>query len=337
MSLIEISDQARALHRRAIVLDGHIDTVIKNLAAGLPANLGQRRADMHLDLPRMVEGGLSGGFVMVGGHDLVQGLRLVDRVYEECALNADRLTVALCADDVRRAKAAGKAAFIMEMEGAWMLHDQMALMRVFHRLGVRMVGPTHGEGGEPFQLQGEKSLFGYCDLAKRDELRRTQKGLTAFGKELVREMPRMPLLLDLAHANDAAFYEALDLYDGPPLFSHGNCFGLCPHSRNLTDDQLKALAAKGGVICIAFYTAFVDREKATFERLLDHFSYAADLVGVAHVGLGSDYDGCNATVIPEVSQLTALTQGLLSRGFSADDVLKILGGNLMRVIETVIR
>jgi membrane dipeptidase len=336
MALIEVSNRAREVHQRAIVLDGHIDTVIKNLAAQGPANLGQRRPDMHLDLPRMMDGGVTGGFVMVGGHDLVQGLRLVDRVYEEAAINSNRLTVALNGADVRRAKADGKVAFIMETEGAWMLHEQMALLHVFQRLGVRMVGPTHGEGGEPFQLQGEKSLFGYCDLARRDELRRTQKGLTSFARELLAEMNRTGLILDLAHANDAAFYEALDLYNGPPLFSHGNCFALSPHSRNLTDDQLKALAAKGGVLCISFYAKFVDKDKATFERLLDHFSYAAELVGIEHVGVGSDYDGCSATVIPEVSQMPTLTEGLLRRGFSEEDTLRILGGNLLRVLEAVV-
>lgn len=336
MSQIEISDRARDLHQRAIVLDGHIDTVIKNLARGRPANIGQRRDDMDIDLPRMIKGGLTGGFVMVGGHDLVQGLRLVERVYEEATINADRLAIAVCAEDVRKAKAEGKAAFIMEIEGAWMLHDQMELLRVFQRLGVRMVGPTHGEGGEEFQLQGERSLFGYCDLAKRDELRRTQNGLTSFGKALVKELIPTRLMLDLAHTNDAAFYESVGLYDGPPLFSHGNCFALCPHSRNLTDDQLKALAVKGGVICIAFYTKFVDREQPTFERLLDHFAYTADLVGVDHVGVGSDYDGCDATVIPEVSQMPTLTEGLVRRGFSDDEILKILGGNLLRVMGEVL-
>ena len=333
MPLVNVSNEARELHERAVVFDGHMDTIIKNLARGRPANLGERCDDMDVDLPRMAEGGLTGGFMMVGGNDLVQALRLIDRVYEEASLNSDRLTTALSASEVRRAKAEGKAAFVMEMEGAWMLQNEMALMRVFRQLGVRMVGPTHGEGGLEFQLQAEKSLFSYCDLATRDKLRRTQKGLTPFGRELINAMPSMRILLDLAHSNDATFYEALDLFDGPPLFSHGNCFALCPHSRNLTDDQLKALAARGGVIGIAFFTKFIDQHNSTLDRLLDHFCYAADLVGVDRVGIGTDFDGCSATAIPEVSQMPLLTEGLLRRGFSDEEVLKILGENMLRVLE----
>ncbi len=336
MTPVRVSDRARETHRRAIVIDGHMDTIIKNLEKGRPANFGERREDMDVDLPRMREGGVTAGFVMCGGSDLAQSLRLIDRVYEEARLNSEDLLVALRAEDVRRAKEEDKAALIMELEGASLFGDELGVLRSLHRLGVRMVGPTHGEGGGPHDLQLEPSLFAYCDARKRESLRKTQKGLTDFAKELLAEMNRLGVLLDLAHINDAAFFEALELIETPPLFSHGCCFALCPHSRNLTDDQLRALAARGGVAGMAFFVNFVDQHAASLERLVDHFAYAADLVGVEHVGVGSDFDGCRATVIPDVSHLPALTEALLARGFSEAETEQMLGGNMLRALEAAV-
>jgi membrane dipeptidase len=160
-------------------------------------------------------------------------------------------------------------------------------------------------------------------------------GLTRFGVELVREMNRLGILVDLAHASPGAFYHALEVSTKPVLFSHGNAKALCDHPRNLDDRQLKALAEKGGVIGVSYVPFFIDAENPTVGRLLDHIEHICDVGGAETVGLGSDFDG-GGTLLRDATETSGLTEGFLKRGFSEAQVRMILGENTLRVLEAAI-
>jgi membrane dipeptidase len=237
-----------------------------------------------------------------------------------------------------RARREGKVGLIGQLESCRLLHKNLRVLHAMHKMGVRVAGLSHGEGAEEFDLQAAKSPFGYCTPAEREAARNEKEGLTGFGREAVPELNRMGIVVDLAHARDAAFYEALALTKAPVEFSHGAVFALSPHWRNLTDDQLRALAGNGGVIGIASYPNFIDQdpEKQTIRRFVDHIEYVCELVGDDHVGFGSDYDGMGRetqAIIPSYAETPQLTQLMLDRGFSEETILKFWGGNFLRVMQ----
>jgi membrane dipeptidase len=160
-------------------------------------------------------------------------------------------------------------------------------------------------------------------------------GLTRFGVQLVQEMNRLGMLVDLAHVSPGAFFHGLEVSTRPCIFSHGNARALCDHPRNLTDVQLKALAEQGGVIGLSFVPFFVDEHEPTLERFLDHVDHIVDVAGPDVVGMGSDFDG-GGTLVDDATAFDDVTAGLLERGYSEADVAKILGGNTLRVIRGAI-
>jgi len=148
----------------------------------------------------------------------------------------------------------------------------------------------------------------------------------------------MGIVVDTAHANDRTFYEALEASRKPCIFSHGGVFALCPHWRGLTDDQIRALAERGGVMGVAFYRKFIHPDDPTLERLIDQVEHVVSLVGPDHIGFGSDFDGLPEGSVPIPAHMGVLhefTEGLIGRGFEEETILKILGGNFLRVIEEV--
>ena len=206
---------------------------------------------------------------------------------------------------------------------------------LYHRLGVRLLGITHGEGGEESgMLQGTPASFGGCTAQERESARQSAQGLTDFGRQVLATSNELGIVTDLAHINDCAFYEVLERSSLPVVMSHTAVFALGGHWRCLTDDQLRALATAGGVMGIAFMPSFIDPTAPNLDRLVDHIAYVAELVGVDHVGIGSDYDGMGATVpVPgDISQLPDITVALMQRGFNDDEIEKIWGGNFMRIM-----
>lgn len=326
------------LHYQSIMIDGHNDNAVLKGSRGLPFNFTSHDPEYHTDLPRMQEGGLDIQFLVVGDGDAANSLSVIEKVYAEAEAHPDVLAVVRNVVEIKKAKSEGKVGLLMALEDAKWLRGDLDILRLYYRLGIRSVGLTHGQGGdEPHHIQGDRSFFGYRELRDREEERRTKKGLTAFGRQLVVEMNRLGIQVDVAHINDVAFFDVLELSTKPIVTTHGNVYNLCPHSRNLTDDQIKALAANGGMMGIAFVPGFVDQSNPTLERLLDHIEYVADLVGINHVGIGSDYDGMSdVPVIPEVSQLPQLTEGMVKCGMSDEEVAKVLGGNFLRVLESTI-
>ncbi|MGD8237701.1 MAG: dipeptidase [Armatimonadota bacterium] len=336
----QASAEAQAVHERAIIIDGHNDSLIARMARGDAMDFVPDAPGYHVDLPRMRAGGVTALFSMVGDTDLVRSLRLMDAVHEHVRKYPDDFMIPLTAGDIRRAKAEGKVALVCQLESSTCLCAELASLRMLHQLGVRVAGVTHGEAPEDHGLQKQRSHFDFCTLADREHARTLDNGLTDFGRDAVQEMNRLGIVIDLSHANDCTFVETLELTTRPVVFSHGNAFALSPHWRNLTDDQLRALAGNGGVIGISFVPKFVQQdEQGTLDQVVDHMLYVIELIGEDHVGIGADFDGMGRDTVPAPAHaglLPELTETMAQRGMTDEAIAKVLGGNFLRVLERVI-
>jgi membrane dipeptidase len=322
---------------RYLALDAHNDSIILRQVRGDPMDFADVDAAYHVDLPRLRKGGIGAMFVMVGDTNVLQSLRLIDAVHGMAAAHPDDFSLCLTAAQVRRANREGRIALVMSIESQTMFAERLENVRNWHRLGVRVASLTHGEGqrGSPGALQVDRSHFGYLSPQQRDTLRRQCKGLTPFARESLVEMARLGLVCDLAHANDRAFWETLERAECPVCFTHGNCYALCQHSRNPTDEMLKALAERGGVLGVCFYRLFIDEKGATLARLADHFMHALDVMGPDHVGIGTDFDGIAEHEVPmieDAGRLGALWRELEGRGVSERTLRKIARDNFLRLL-----
>ena len=248
-----VSDRAARLHREAIVVDLHIDTPQRMLDFGV--DLARRDTKGHVDLPRMREGGLDAAFFAIyvdmdrypGDAATRRALRLIDSVYAQVERDPDQFMLAVSAADIRTAHRQGKVAVLMGMEGGTPIADDLGLLRDFYRLGVRYMTLTHGLGNN------------WVD-SSTDPPR--HNGLTEFGKDVVREMNRLGMLVDISHVSDKAFYDALEVSRAPLIASHSSARVLTNVPRNMTDDMIRALAAKGGVVHVNYYAEFLDQNYA---------------------------------------------------------------------------
>jgi len=265
-------------------------------------------------------------------------VRLIDAVHAMAAARPDEFALCLTRADVRRANRAGRIGLVMSIEGQAMFGERLENLRNWHRLGVRVASLTHGEGkvgGSAHALQIDRSHFGYLSPSERDTMRRQSRGLTAFAREALAQMARLGMVCDLAHANDRTFWETLEEFPGQVCVTHGNCYALCPHTRNCTDEMLKALAERGGVLGVCFYGMFVDQQQPTVERLADHFIHALEVMGPDHVGVGSDFDGIPPHAVPIVEDAGAmgkLWRALRDRGVSEPTLKKIARDNFLRLM-----
>lgn len=336
-------EEARAVHRRALVIDAHNDIPVERVHRGeKPLQWRRRDPAYQTDIPRMKEGGYDAGFFIVGDGPTANVWVTTERVLQEIESDPKDLQLVLGPDDLLRAKKAGKTGVILAIEGAarW-LDAKIEVLQILYRLGIRSAGVTHGEGGnQPGMLQGDKSHYGRATPDQREAERKSAAGLTAFGNEFVKTCNQLGVVVDLAHINDRAFYEVLERSSRPPIMSHTAVFALGPHWRCMTDDQIKALAAAGGVMGIAFAPEFIhpDPKMATPDRIVEHICHVADLVGIDHVGIGTDFDGLGSIVpvIPDVAQLPTLTRSMLAYGLSEEEIAKVWGGNFLRVLRKTI-
>ena len=373
--IVFVHPQAASVHHRAIVVDSHADTT-QRLVFDPTFDIGARHSDGNLDLPRMKEGGLDGVFFSIWVPSDVTGLPAVkraldqiDAVREAVRTHSDAMVLATTAADVRRAVAERKIAALMGIEGGHMIDDNLRLLRNYAALGVRYMTLTHFKNNNWADSSTDKPAH---------------DGLTAFGKDVVREMNRLGMMVDISHVADKTFYDVLALTTVPVIASHSSCRAISNHPRNMSDEMLRALAKNGGVIMINYHAAFLSEEfrvaaeklkgdvvtalsamskkcggneacstiegerfdheamakgqlpKVGWEKIIEHIDHAVKVAGVDHVGLGSDFDGATMPLgLEDVSKLPRITDALLSKGYSQRDVEKILGGNILRVMESV--
>jgi len=325
-----LRERALALHASATVIDLHADTFIA--VRYLRADIGRRHAApigwapfmLHCDLPRWREGGVKAQGLGVVATKLMtrqpraHALETIRIMHETARRHADRMAIVRSPDELERAVLAGKLAGFIGLEGAHVYEGDLAAVRQFHDLGVVYVTLTHFFANELCSSTIEKKP--------------AVLGITRFGREVIRELNALGTLVDLAHVHEASFDAALEASAAPVIVSHAACRALRDHHRNLSDEQLRAVARKGGVVGIIFFPHFLSQNPfATLERLADHIEHAAKVAGPEHVALGSDWDGF--TWMPrrlgDAAALPRLTIALLERFGDEQIVRGILGANFL--------
>ena len=291
--------------------------------------MGARSSLGHLDVPRMMDGGVTCQVFAVSSersrtpaYPLRTAMLMIDRFYRECEAIPELEPVASYGEIID-AKKHGKAAGLLSIEGADVLEGRIEVLGVFHRLGVRMVGLVHS-------LRNQ--------LADGVTDRRTGGGLSELGVQAVDELDKLCMIIDVSHLNDEGFWDVLEYTRSPVIASHSNARAVCGHPRNMSDEMIEALAGNGGVMGMNFAPSFVHPVEATLVGVVDHIDHIVDLVGPDHVGLGSDFDGIPYTPrdLEDVSRMPDITRELVKRGYTREDIAKILGGNHLRLIKEVV-
>jgi membrane dipeptidase len=370
-----VSARAKQLHDRAIVIDSHDDTT-QRLLSDKTYDISKRQKNGNIDIPRMREGGLDALFFSIWVPSDVTGVKavntanaLIASVHKAVAAHPNDLVMATTAADVRRAAADHKIAALMGMEGGHMINDDLGQLRKYAALGVRYLTLTHFKNNNWADSSTDKPAH---------------NGLTPFGKDVVRELNKLGVMVDISHVADKTFYDALEITKAPVIASHSSCRAIANHPRNMTDDMLRALAKNGGVVMINYEVSFLSEEyrvasekasggvvqqlaalskkcggdeacstlesarinteamnsgalpKVSWEKIIEHIDHAVKVAGADHVGLGSDFDGATMPIgMEDASKLPKITDALLKKGYSESDIEKILGGNILRVMEQV--
>ena len=365
------TDEAQRVHATTLGVDAHNDTLQRILLEGV--DIGKRLADGEIDLPRLREGGVHVPFFAMAvpeyykGADAVRGtLDFRDAMQRVLDKYPDQIELATSANDIQRIVGQKKIAAVLTVEGGHQIADDLAVLRMYRKMGVLSMTLTH---------------FRSNDWADSSTGKAEHNGLTDFGKEVVREMNRIGMIVDVSHVSDQTFYDVLAISTKPVIASHSSCRVFSDVPRNMTDDMLRALAQNGGVVGVNFGASFLNQMEAdqlkraiasrntlepdlsgpeldqfalkqrvasaydhprvgqaTLEDAANCIDHIAKVAGVDHVGIGSDFDGIETVSrgIEDISKLPALTSALLKRGYSEQDIQKIMGGNFLRVIRSVV-
>jgi membrane dipeptidase len=367
---VKLTEEALRIHRAALLIDGHND---------LPwqfrdqADLSFRKLDirkvqktLHTDLPRLRQGGVGAQFwaayVPAGtrktGEAVRQTLEQIDVILRMVKAHPDDLEMAYTADDIVRIRKKGKIASLIGVEGGHSIDNSLGVLRTYYALGVRYMTLTHSE------------TLDWADSAT-DKPR--NHGLSPFGEQVVREMNRLGMLVDISHVSADTMRHVFRVTQAPVIASHSSAYALANHPRNVPDDVLRLIKKNGGVVMVNFYSGFIVPEAARATKdmfqqaralkkkypdekefqaalqawlkehpiprgsvhdVVDHIEHIIKVAGSDHVGIGSDFDGINSTPrqLEDVSCFPYITQELLNRGHSKEEIHKILGGNLLRVL-----
>jgi membrane dipeptidase len=374
------AQDALAVHASAIVIDGHADTP-------------QRFADEHwnftdplnggmLNYDSAKEGSLDAQFFSIwvdptqhpAQNSARRTFELIDATLEQVRRAPDKLALCTTADEIITAHSQGKFAVLMGIEGGHSIENSLGLLRNYYRLGVRYMTLTWSNSNDWADSSG--------DLG--DPTVKHHNGLTAFGKQVIAEMNRLGMMVDVSHASDKTFWDVLEITRAPIIASHSSARAITQAPRNLTDDMLRAIAKNNGIVMVNFYPAFIDEQwraswnalkverskeqdavdaeyhakglpvpfavsdkidrkytamigRAPFNSLIDHFDHVIKIAGIDHVGIGTDFDGFPTppAEIDSAADLPKITAALMARGYSAEDMRKVLGGNLLRVFRAV--
>jgi membrane dipeptidase len=373
-----VSEKAREIHSSSIVIDTHADTPQRFLDENYDIGSTDLKDPGHISLNKAKAGNLGAEFFSIWvdpetnqGHFARHTLDLIDSVYEQAVRHPDRMMMAFSVEDIERAHREHKLAALLGIEGGHSIENDIRLLRDFYRLGVRYMTLSWSNTNEWADSSGD------IDNLKVEH----HNGLSEGGNQIVLEMNRLGMLVDISHVADKTFCDAIAVSKAPLIASHSSARALTNHPRNMTDDMLRAVAKNGGVVQVNFYSAFIDEnyrkaaeaqarhrdaaikaytdqlkaagrtvtyldsdriEREWFAKiprpplssLIDHIDHIAKVAGIDHVGLGSDFDGVSGATpegIDSAADLPKITQALLDRGYSAEDIRKILGGNLLRV------
>jgi membrane dipeptidase len=367
---VKLSEEALAIHKEALVFDGHNDVAWQFLdkedLSFRKIDLRKPQKDLQTDIPRLKQGGLGAQFwsayvptsTRKKGTAVRETLGQIDCIHRMVKAHPDVFEMASTADDVVRIRKAGKIASLIGVEGGHSIDNSLAVLRMYSLLGVRYMTLTHTDS---------------LDWADSATDAPKSNGLSPFGEQVVAEMNRLGMLVDISHVSAATMRHVLRVTKAPIIASHSSAFALAEHPRNVPDDVLKSMAKNGGVVMVNFYSGFltpeavgrreayikVERElqtkypneaefkaalkqwfkdnpipRGSIHNVVDHIEHIIKVAGVDHVGIGSDYDGINSTPVQleDVSCYPYITQELLNRGHSKEDILKILGGNTLRVL-----
>jgi membrane dipeptidase len=326
----EIEARARALHRSTPLIDGHNDYpwLVRQNAAGDLAllDIGTPKPALMTDIPRLRDGGVGGVFWSVyvpgdaPGPPAVQGtLAQIDVVHRMMRTYASTFELATTAADIERIFTAGRIASLIGVEGGHSIDNSLATLRMLYALGARYLTLTHSHHVDWADSASEPPRLG---------------GLSRFGEEVVREMNRLGMLVDLSHVSPEAMDDALRVAAAPVIFSHSSARALHDHERNVPDHILMQVRGNGGVVMVTFVPTFLTVGRARLSHVADHMDHVRRVAGADHVAIGSDFDGMPRTPVGlhDVSTFPALTAELLRRGWTDDDVRKTMGLNVIRVL-----
>lgn len=351
-------------HEEMLVFDTHNDVLITSIMKG--ADIGQRLDHGHTDLPRLREGGVDVQVFAVwsdASGDFAFANQQIDALMGLIGDNPGEIGLALGAEDIERIVSEGKIAALIGIEGGHMIEDRLDYLDSLHQRGAKYLTLTWNNS-----VSWATSASDETNPARGE----APKGLTDFGRDLIRHMNAIGMMVDLSHVGRQTFFDVLEVSSKPVLVTHSNAYALAPHPRNLEDDQIAAIRENGGVIGINFYSGFVDSlytknvhdayckyvgdddahmystdqklarmpvegqeaVRPPLEMLLDHLDYLVEKAGIDHVMLGSDFDGIDSSPVglDDVSDFPVLTKALLERGYEPSDIRKIMGENMLRVM-----
>nr|WP_295923707.1 dipeptidase [uncultured Dyadobacter sp.] len=373
-----MSEKAKKIHAGVLTIDTHADVPINMMKEGfdIAVEHDYEKDRSQIDFPRMARGGMDGMFFAVylgqgkrteaaNAEAKQKALAIFDKIHEAVKANPQAAGLAVTSKDAYRLQKEGKRAVFIGMENGWPVGKDLSNIKLYYDLGLRYITLSHSLNND------------ICD-SSTDGDGPEYNGLSAFGEDVVREMNRLGVMVDISHVSDSTFYDVIKLTKAPVIASHSSCRALCDVPRNMTDDMIKTLAKNGGVIQINFVPGFVKKpsqphemslkalrlkirqtdlsdadkkalrdemkaidekyksDRPTVQDAVDHIEHVIKLTSVDHVGIGMDMDGGGEVIgLQDVSQIGAITEELVKRGYSAGDIGKIWGGNIMRVLDQV--
>ena len=329
----ETFQKAKEIHSRILSIDTHTDTPLWFTRGAF--SLGWRKSN-QVSIQKMEEGYLDSQFLAAflaqkeldaeSSQKAVEKCqKMLEGIFADVEKYKDYCGIALTEEDARRLKAEGKKAFFLGIENGYGIGKDIKNIKKYKDMGVQYMTLCHSYDND------------ICNSSSNTA--DASKGLTPFGRKVVKEMNKVGMLIDISHASEGTFWDAIKYSKDPIFASHSSVKALCDHDRNLTDDQLRALAKNGGVIHICIYGGYLnkDAEAASIEDVVAHIDHAVKVAGIDHVGIGSDFDGgggvlgCNGD-----NDMINITVKLLEKGYSEEDIRKIWGGNFFRVLDQVI-
>ncbi len=328
----KVFHQAKEMHKRFVSVDTHTDTPFWFRRAGF--DIAERERN-RVNLPKMEEGKLDAvflaAFIGQGERDdaslqaavkKVEGL--IEGIHQQAERNKDLCGIATNAEEIYQLKKEGKRAFLIGIENGYGIGKDLSNIAKFKAMGVNYITLCHSYDND------------ICDSSSKTK--NEWNGLSPFGREVVAEMNRQGVMIDLSHASEKTFWDVIELSKTPIICSHSSAMAICKHDRNLTDEQLKALAKNGGVVQLCLLDSYIneDYKNACLMDAIEHIDHIVKVAGIDHVGIGSDFDGGGGIIGCEAdNDLIQITVKLIERGYSEEDIAKIWGGNFLRVMTEV--